>query len=69
MISPRGVKNGAAPYFGGGGALVAAAGLNNSGSPLILAGVNFISSDRIPYVELQYFTRGGRMSAVFGLFF
>jgi len=31
MISPRGVKNGAAPYFGGGGALVAAAGQATSG--------------------------------------
>jgi len=69
MISPRGVRDGASPYFGGGGALLAAAGVGNAGSPLILAGVNFIGRSRIPFVELQYFTHGGRMSAVVGLFF
>ena len=69
MISPRGIKDGASPYFGAGGALLAAGGVDNAGSPVIVAGVNFISRTKIPFAEFQYFTHGGRISAVVGLFF
>ena len=66
LVSPFGLPSKWTPYFGGGGALVTNGGSGHGGSFLLLAGLMRPRKHNTPFFELQWYTRGGRLTATIG---